>query len=85
MVLLVRWSSFSLPIAETTIVLGAKYLTMAKDLIQERYSDLVQVVYGDTDSVFLRTVDNISVPEAIKFVPVILTLMLDLETASQRR
>jgi DNA polymerase elongation subunit (family B) len=56
----------SLPIAETTIVLGAKYLTMAKDLIQERYSEVVDVVYGDTDSVFLRTVRNLSVPQAIE-------------------
>jgi DNA polymerase elongation subunit (family B) len=58
----------SLPIAETTIVLGARYLTMAKDLIQERYSDVVDVVYGDTDSVFLRTVQSLSVPEAIEYI-----------------
>lgn len=58
--------SFSLPIAESTIVLGARYLMKAKDLIRERYSDVVNVVYGDTDSVFLRTADNVSVAEAIK-------------------
>lgn len=59
-------TDLSLPIAETTIVLGARYLTMAKDLIQERYNDLVHVVYGDTDSVFLRTVNNLTVAEAIE-------------------
>ena len=58
----------SLPIAETTIVLGAMYLTQAADLIKERYSDSVKVVYGDTDSVFLRTLSNLSVAEAFKYV-----------------
>jgi DNA polymerase elongation subunit (family B) len=58
----------SLPIAETTIVLGAIYLTQAADLIKERYSDHVKVVYGDTDSVFLRTLSNLSVSEASKYV-----------------
>lgn len=56
----------SLPIAETTIVTGAGSLEMAKQLIQERYSDVVDVVYGDTDSVFLKTVENLSVADAIK-------------------
>lgn len=57
----------SLPIAETTIVAGARYLVMAKDLVQQRYSDVVNVVYGDTDSVFLKTVSNLSVTEAIQY------------------
>jgi DNA polymerase elongation subunit (family B) len=39
---------------------------MAKNLIQERFSDVVDVVYGDTDSVFLRTVSNLTVAEATK-------------------
>ena len=56
----------SLPIAETTIVAGARSLEMAKQLIQERYSDVVDVVYGDTDSVFLKSVENLSVADAIK-------------------
>src|SRR5216110_342019 len=56
----------SLPIAETTIVVGARSLEMAKQLIQERYSDVVDVVYGDTDSVFLKTVENLSVADAMK-------------------
>lgn len=56
----------SLPIAETTIVAGARSLLMAKDLIEKRYSDVVDVVYGDTDSVFLKTVSNLSVADAIK-------------------
>jgi hypothetical protein len=56
----------SLPIAETTIVTGAGSLEMAKQLIQERYSDVVDVVYGDTDSVFLKTVENLSVADAMK-------------------
>jgi DNA polymerase delta subunit 1 len=55
-----------LPIAETTIVAGAKSLTMAKELIEERYSDVVSVVYGDTDSVFLKTKTKLSVPDAIE-------------------
>jgi DNA polymerase elongation subunit (family B) len=55
-----------LPIAETTIVLGAKYLTKAKDLVEERFSDIVDVVYGDTDSVFVKTVDPMSVEAAIR-------------------
>ena len=53
-----------LPIAETTIVVGAKSLTMAKELIEERYSDVVDVVYGDTDSVFLKSKERLSVPDA---------------------
>ena len=57
---------FSLPIAETTIVAGARYLVQAKDLVQERYSDLVNVIYGDTDSVFVKTVENLSVADAIR-------------------
>ena len=57
---------FSLPIAETTIVAGARSLLMAKDLIEQRYSDVVDVVYGDTDSVFLKTVENLSVADAIE-------------------
>ena len=57
---------FSLPIAETTIVLAAMYLTRASELIHERFSDVVKVVYGDTDSVFLKTLHSISVSEAIK-------------------
>ena len=56
----------SLPIAETTIVTGVGSLEMAKQLIQERYSDVVDVVYGDTDSVFLKTVENLSVADAIE-------------------
>jgi len=44
------------------------YLTQAADLIQERYSDRVKVVYGDTDSVFLRTLSNLSVAEAFTYV-----------------
>jgi len=56
-----------LPIAETTIVLGAKYLTMAKDLVEERYSDVVSVVYGDTDSVFVKTHQLMSVPDATRY------------------
>jgi DNA polymerase delta subunit 1 len=55
-----------LPIAETTIVLGAKYLTQAADLIKQRYSEDVKVVYGDTDSVFCRVLSNMSVAEAFK-------------------
>ena len=58
---------FSLPIAETTIVAGARYLVRAKELVRERYSDVVTVVYGDTDSVFVKTVENLSVADAIKF------------------
>lgn len=58
----------SLPIAETTIVAGAKYLVQAKELVQERYSDVVNVVYGDTDSVFVKTVENLSVADAIKYL-----------------
>lgn len=54
-----------LPIAETTIVLGARYLTRAAELCRERFSDVVEVVYGDTDSVFLKCVERISVSEAI--------------------
>jgi len=38
---------------------------MAKDLVEQRYSDVVSVVYGDTDSVFVKTVHPMSVPEAI--------------------
>jgi len=40
----------------------------AKDLVQERYSDVVKVVYGDTDSVFVKTVQNLSVADAIKYL-----------------
>jgi DNA polymerase delta subunit 1 len=57
-----------LPIAETTIVAGAKYLVQAKELVQERYSDVVNVVYGDTDSVFVKTVEDLSVADAIKYL-----------------
>jgi len=57
---------FSLPIAETTIVLAALYLTRARDLVHERFGDVVKVVYGDTDSVFLKTLETMSVSEAIK-------------------
>src|SRR5579859_577280 len=55
-----------LPIAETTIVVGARSLIMAKELIEERYNDVVSVVYGDTDSVFLKTKSKLSVAEAIE-------------------
>lgn len=58
----------SLPIAETTIVAGARYLTLARDIVQERYSDVATFVYGDTDSLFLKTVDKLSVAEAIQYV-----------------
>ena len=58
----------SLPIAETTIVAGARYLTLARDIVQERYSDVAIFVYGDTDSLFLKTVDKLSVAEAIQYV-----------------
>ena len=47
---------------------GARYLVQAKDLVQERYSDVVKVVYGDTDSVFVKTVQNLSVADAIKYL-----------------
>jgi DNA polymerase delta subunit 1 len=49
-------------------VAGARYLVQAKDLVQERYSDVVKVVYGDTDSVFVKTVENLSVADAIKYL-----------------
>jgi hypothetical protein len=61
-------TDLSLPIAETTIVAGAKYLERAAELITERYKDEVSVVYGDTDSVFLKTVRNLNVPDAIQFL-----------------
>jgi hypothetical protein len=59
----------SLPIAETTIVAGARYLTLARDIVQERYSDVATFVYGDTDSLFLKTVERLSVTDAIKYIP----------------
>jgi DNA polymerase family B len=68
----------SLPIAETTIVAGARYLMMAKDLVQQRYSDVVNVVYGDTDSVFLKTISNLSVAEAIQYISSCVLLTADL-------
>jgi DNA polymerase elongation subunit (family B) len=63
-----RRSNGSLPIAETTIATAAKYLEKAAELITERYGKEVSVVYGDTDSVFLKTVESVSVPDAIKLV-----------------
>jgi len=40
---------------------------MAKDLVEERYSDVVSVVYGDTDSVFVKTHQLMSVPDATRY------------------
>ncbi len=57
----------SLPIAESTITEGAKLLESAKLEIERRYNtptQKVEVVYGDTDSVFVK-VYGLSVPDAI--------------------
>jgi DNA polymerase elongation subunit (family B) len=39
---------------------------MARALCEERYNDVVSFVYGDTDSLFLKTVEKLSVADAIK-------------------
>jgi DNA polymerase elongation subunit (family B) len=55
---------------------------MAKDIVEQRYRDVVQFNYGDTDSLFLKTVEKLSVTEAIKYthlVPLTQTWRQDLE------
>ncbi|OZJ04428.1 hypothetical protein BZG36_02904 [Bifiguratus adelaidae] len=56
-----------LPIAETTILRGAGMLEQAKHEIETRYGDQgFKVVYGDTDSVFVRC-PAIDVGQAIEW------------------
>jgi DNA polymerase elongation subunit (family B) len=58
---------------------------MAKGLIEQRYSDVVDVIYGDTDSVFVKTVEDLSVAHAIKYFPTYAVADIDSERKSPRR
>ena len=55
---------------------------MARQICEQRYNEVVSFVYGDTDSLFLKTVEKLSVADAIKYVSERL-LMTDLGTEFQ--